>query len=90
MSAQWFVGNTMNLQCPVALSREGLSTGGSWDMWDLVAFKCVREVFFFVCCAEQDQGSFCLGRWFVPIRRLKRLCLPYSLKGNLSLLLAGL
>lgn len=46
MSAQWFVRDTMNLQCPVALSREGLGTGGSWDMWDLVAFKCVRVVFF--------------------------------------------
>lgn len=70
MSAQWFVGDIMNLQCPVALSREGLGTGGSWD---LVAFKCVRVVFFFVCCAEQNQGSFCLGRWFCPNQKAEEI-----------------
>lgn len=61
----------MNLQCPGALSREELGTVGSWEKWDLVACKCVYVFLFFVCCAEQDQGSFCLGRWFVPIRRLQ-------------------
>lgn len=62
MHAQQFARDTMNLQCPGALGREGLGTDGSWEKWDLVALECVRVFLFFVCCAEQGQGSSSLGR----------------------------
>lgn len=47
----------MNLRCPGALTRKGIGTGGGQERWDLVGFESVCVFLFFVCCAEQGQGS---------------------------------
>lgn len=57
MHAQRFARDAVNLRCPGALTRNGIGTGGGWEKWDLVAFECVCVFLFFVCCAEQGQGS---------------------------------